>query len=190
VIVSSSSSYAAFLRGMNVGGHRLSNENLRTHFGAIGFRDVATFRASGNVIFAAEGTEHQSRCPQHLEEAIESGLAAALGYAVPSFIRSAEQVLAIAAMQPFDAEDVAASAGKLQVSLLAEAPSAAARREVLTLAGDEDRLVFGPCELYWLPSGGILQSALDLKRIERLLAPMTTRTKGTIEQIAGRYFAG
>jgi uncharacterized protein (DUF1697 family) len=48
------SAYVAFLRGMNVGGHRLSNGELRAHFAAMGFADVATFRASGNVVFAAD----------------------------------------------------------------------------------------------------------------------------------------
>ena len=44
------SRYAAFLRGMNVGGHRLSNDELRSHFAALGFAEVATFRASGNGV--------------------------------------------------------------------------------------------------------------------------------------------
>ena len=35
----------------------------------------------------------------------------------------------------------------------------------------------------------MLDSALDLKAIERLLGVMTVRTKGTIEQIAERHFA-
>ena len=47
--------YAAFLRGMNVGGHRLTNEQLRAHFHTLGFAEVETFRASGNVVFAHEG---------------------------------------------------------------------------------------------------------------------------------------
>lgn len=177
--------YAAFLRGMNVGGHRVSNVELKAHFTSIGFRDVATFRASGNIVFAAD-----ARTPQAVKEIIEAGLAAALGYAVPSFIRTAEQVCAIAAFEPFLRREVLASKGKLQVSMLARAPSADTRRKVLALASEEDQLALGPCELYWLPSGGILDSALDLKSIERLLSPMTTRTKGTMEQIAGKYFAG
>ncbi len=178
------SAYAAFLRGMNVGGHRLTNGELRAHFVAIGFDQVATFRASGNVVFAAP-TEHA----REIAARIERGLAAALGYEVPTFIRSAQELQAIAALRPFDARHVRGSAGKLQVALLSERPSPGAREATLALAGEGDRLAFGARELYWLPSGGILDSQLDLKAIGKLLGVITVRTKNTIEQIAARHFA-
>jgi uncharacterized protein (DUF1697 family) len=178
------SAYVAFLRGMNVGGHRLTNDELRAHFTAIGFDQVATFRASGNVVFAA--TPEQ---PAEIAARIERGLAAALGYEVPTFIRSAQELRAIAALQPFDARHVRGSAGKLQVALLSEPPSKRARDATLALAGERDRLAFGARELYWLPSGGILDAELDLKALGGLLGVMTLRTKGTIEQIAARHFA-
>jgi uncharacterized protein (DUF1697 family) len=177
-------SYAAFLRGMNVGGHRLTNEQLRGHLVAMGFADVATFRASGNVVFAAA-----DQAPAELAARIEQGLAAALDYAVPTFIRDTQQICAIAALQPFGADRVGAAGGKLQVMLLGGAPSPSARKTVLELASDDDRLAFGEHELYWLPRGGMLDSALELKAIEKLLGVMTMRTKGTVEQIANKHFA-
>ena len=45
--------HVAFLRGMNVGGHRITNDALVGHVAALGFVDVRTFRASGNVILGA-----------------------------------------------------------------------------------------------------------------------------------------
>ena len=54
---------------------------------------------------------------------------------------------------------------------------------------DEDRLALDGRELYWLPSGGISDSALDLTAIERTLGAITIRTKTTVEQIAAKYFA-
>jgi hypothetical protein len=84
---------------------------------------------------------------------------------------------------------VRASTGKLHVALLATPASARAQGEVLSLGGDGDRLAFGERELYWLPSGGMLESELDLKAVERLLGAMTLRTKGTIELICARHFA-
>jgi len=176
--------YAAFLRGMNVGGHRLTNEELRAHFTAMGFGDVASFRASGNVIFAAEDSP-----PEQLGPRIATGLQAALGYAVPTYVRSAQEVRAIAAMQPFASEHVRASTGKLHVALLAERPSATTREPVLEMASARDRLLFGERELYWLPSGPMLDSGLDLKLLERLLGAMTLRTKNTIEQICSKHLA-
>ena len=179
------SEYAAFLRGMNVGGHRISNEDLRARFEELGFGEVRTFRASGNVIFAATGNESEEK----LSARIETGLAAALGYEVPVFLRSAGEMQTIAAHRPFAQSLIDASKGKPQVVLLCTAPAARARKEVLALGSDEDRLAFGERELHWLPSGGILDSVLDFKAIGRLLGPLTTRTKGTIEQLAAKYFA-
>jgi hypothetical protein len=82
---------------------------------------------------------------------------------------------------------VAASAGKLQVSMLLEPPGAKVRREVLAMATDEDRLDIRGRELYWLPSGGMLDSSLDLKAIDAALGFSTMRTKGTIDLIAAKY---
>ncbi len=181
------SSYAAFLRGMNVGGHRLTNDELRAHFEAMGFSDVRTFRASGNVVFAAE-RESGQHSPERLRERIEHGLGGALGYAVPTFIRAAGEVRAIAASAPFAPERLRGSAGKLQVALLDASPMPQARERALALAGDRDGLVFDEREVYWLPSGGVLGSALDMTVLARTLGSMTIRTKGTIEQIAAKHF--
>ncbi len=180
-------SYAAFLRGMNVGGHRLTNDELRAHFEAMGFSRVKTFRASGNVVFAAD-RESGRDSPETLRERIEYGLGEALGYAVPTFIRAAAEVRTIAAEAPFASERLRSSAGKLQVALLSVSPPPQARAEAMSLAGDRDGLVFGERELYWLPRGGVLDSTLDMKTIERLVGSMTMRTKGTIEQIAAKHF--
>jgi uncharacterized protein (DUF1697 family) len=180
------SSHAAFLRGMNVGAnHRVTNEELRGIFSELGFGLVNSFRASGNVAFTAE------REPLgKMTSRIEGFLAQALGYAVPTFLRTAEEMREIASMQPFDPQLVEASGGKLQVSILAQAPSPQVRRQVLALADDRDRLVFVARELYWLPSGGILETTLDLAEIDRAVGPTTRRTKGTIEQMAAKHFAG
>jgi uncharacterized protein (DUF1697 family) len=177
------SRYVAFLRGMNLGGRRIKNEELRRHFEAMGFEKVATFRASGNVIFSSSGRESESK----LARRVEAELDARLGYEVPVFLRSIEEVAAIAAQEPFDPKRVAKSNGKLQVSLLMEKPSATVKEKVLAMATDEDLLALDGRELYWLPSGGLLESDLDLKTIASLLGTDTRRTMGTIEQIAARF---
>lgn len=177
--------HVAFLRGMNLGGRRIKNEELRRHFEQMGFEEVATFRASGNVVFSNPGRETEGRLAQR----VEAELDARLGYDVPVFLRSIEEVAAIAAHEPFDPRAVTKSKGKLQVSLLKEKPSAAARKEVLALASAEDLLAIEDRELYWLPSGGLLESGLDLTAIAALLGADTRRTMGTIEQIAAKFGA-
>src|SRR5918999_2793010 len=177
--------YAAFLRGVNVGkAHRVGSAELRACFEGLGLREVATFRTSGNVVFDAAGEP-----ADELARRIEAALEAALGYEVAAFLRTADQLLGIAAQKPFTSEQIGRSKGKLQVTLLAGEPTAAARGSVLSLATHEDALAFGDRELYWLPSGGTQESELDLKAIGKLLGVTTMRTKGTIDQMAAKYFA-
>jgi uncharacterized protein (DUF1697 family) len=174
--------YVAFLRGMNLGNRRIKNPELKAQFDRLGFSGVHTFRASGNVIFESKnGTEAT------LQEEIETGLAKGLGYDVPVFLRTADELARIAAQEPFEPGLVEASKGKLQVLLLATPPAAKARKTVLALADDQDRLAIEDRELYWLPSGGISESDLDLKAIEKALGKGTQRTLGTIEQIVAKF---
>jgi uncharacterized protein (DUF1697 family) len=177
--------YAAFLRGVNLGPRRkVSSSELREHFEALGFEDVATFRTSGNVVFEAD-----QKPEARLREGIEQRLASELGFEITVFLRTASQLAAIAEHEPFARRAVETSKGKLQVLLLPARPAAGKRDQVLALATDEDRLAFGDAELYWLPSGGIRDSTLDLKGIEKAIGPTTTRTKGTIENLAAKFFA-
>jgi uncharacterized protein (DUF1697 family) len=176
--------FVAFLRGMNLGGRRITNDDLRSHFEALGCSEVATFRASGNVILAADGEK-----PADLTIRLEAGLGDSLGYEVPVFLRSAAELRGIAAAEPFGAKAVEASEGKLQIALLREAPSASAREEVAALSTAADRLTISGRELYWLPCGRMSDSELDLNAIAAILGPTTIRTKGTIDQIAAKHFA-
>jgi len=176
--------HVAFLRGMNLGGRRIKNEELRREFEALGFAEVSCFRASGNVIFNSEEEDEDA-----LTRRIEAGLGEALGYEVPVFLRSAAELGKIVAREPFDAGLVEVSKGRLQVAFLAAAPKGASRRRALELATGDDRLAIEGRELHWLPSGGISESSLDLKSLEDLLGPWTMRTMGTVEQIVAKYFS-
>lgn len=176
------SRYVAFLRGMNLGGRRIKNEELRSEFEALEFADVACFRASGNVVFRSDAGDEAV-----LAERIEVGLGEALGYEVPVYLRSSAELQVIAGQEPFDSRALSASKGKLQVAFLANAPKAAARKQALALASDDDRLAIERRELYWLPSGGMSESDLDLKELSAVLGPNTIRTMGTVEQIAAKY---
>jgi uncharacterized protein (DUF1697 family) len=177
-------SHAAFLRGVNLGRMRkVSSAKLVEIFEGMRLDDVATFRTSGNVVFA---TGRRPR--EELTSRIERALAKALGFEVTTFVRTASELRAVASHSPFSPPEIEASKGKLQVSLLPGSPGRRARREILEMASDEDRLAFGPRELYWLPGGGTQGSALNRNAIEKLIGPTTTRTKDTIELLAAKYF--
>ena len=176
--------WVAFLRGMNLGGRRITNDALCACFEELGLSSPTAFLASGNVVFDSDEESEET-----LAERLEAGLREALGYPVPTFLRRGEDVRSIAAHEPFPAAVVERSNGKLQVALLAAAPSAAVRRKALAHASDEDRLDLEGRELYWLPSGGTLESALDLKALESALGPWTMRTQRTVQRIAAKFLA-
>src|SRR5262249_42296902 len=128
-IVAAVPSYAAFLRGMNLGKRRITNDELCRAFARIGFEDARSFRASGNVAFTAP-----QATPAALAARIEEGLGRELGYPVPTYVRTAAQMREVARAEPFTAAESARSTGKLQVGLLASAPAAAARRRALAMS--------------------------------------------------------
>lgn len=144
--------------------------------------EVSCFRASGNVLFAAEEGDEE-----RLRALLEAGLEKSLGYEVPVFLRNAAELKAVSAHEPFDLALVSASKGKPQIAFLPAAPGAKARKQALTLSSDADRLAVKGRELHWLPSGGISESDLDLKMLESILGPWTMRTKGTVDQIAAKH---
>jgi uncharacterized protein (DUF1697 family) len=177
--------YVAFLRGMNLGNRRIKNPELVAHFEAIGLEEVATFRASGNVVLVDPAGEAEAK----LQARLEAELDERLGYDVAVFLRSAAEVRAITAREPFDAKAIAASKGKPQVQLLARKPSAKATKEALALAGPDDLMVVAGRELHWLPSVGLSETEVDLKALDAALGKGTMRTAGTIERIAAKYCA-
>jgi uncharacterized protein (DUF1697 family) len=172
--------YAAFLRAVNLGrNRRVSGAELCAIFEELGLEDVASFRTSGNLVFEA---------PRDMTAQIEKALEKALGYDVGVFLRTARELEEIVAYQPFKPAQLEASKGKLQVSMLSKKPTVATRKKVLALATDDDLLAFGKRELYWLPSGGTMESTLDRQAIDKLIGPTTMRTKGTVEQLAAKFF--
>src|ERR1700761_1452901 len=88
----------AFLRAINVGGHTVTMTRLRQEFEALGLKDVETFIASGNVIFSARQADTAA-----LAKKIETHLRKALGYEVATFVRTCDEVAAIARYQAFPA---------------------------------------------------------------------------------------
>lgn len=176
------SRYVAFLRGMNLGRRRIKNDELCACFEAMGFVGAAAFLASGNVIFDEVGASGGD-----IAQRIEDGLRRDLGYDVPTFLRRAGQVRAIAVHRPFTREQLERAQGKLQVGFLQVEPDAAARATVTAACTERDRLALHGRELYWLPSGRISDSELDLAALAAAVGPMTVRTRRTVERIATRF---
>ncbi len=170
--------HVALLRGINLGRRRLSNEELSAACRRIGLTDATPYQASGNVLFTSPEDEAA------LVTLLEEGLERELGYPVATFVRSADELRAVAAARPFDVEEEAASRGKPQVCFLRAAPPRDAVEAVATLATEEDRLAVVGREVHWLPSGGVSETQLAWAAVERVVGEGTTRTRGTVERLA------
>lgn len=173
--------YVAFLRGMNLGRRRIKNPELCAAFEDIAFTNVSAFLASGNVIFDATDSD-----PSAVSRSIEDGLRDSLGYEVPTFLRSADDVREIAGYAPF-AGITEERTGKMQVAMFGNEVDQSARDAVLELSNDADMLEMTGKELYWWPKGNLMDSQLDLKAIESIVGPFTVRTKNTVERLAKRF---
>ena len=88
--------YIALLRGINVGGHTVKMERLRALLTDLGLANVRTYIQSGNVFFESDRTDSDA-----LAQEIATHLAAQLGYAVPTMLRSVEEVEQHLARNPF-----------------------------------------------------------------------------------------
>lgn len=87
--------YIALLRGINVGGHLIKMADLKARFEEIGLKDVKTFIQTGNVFFNAEGDE------ETLARKIENHLSQALGYDVPTCLRTVEEFRTVIENAPY-----------------------------------------------------------------------------------------
>lgn len=176
--------YFAFLRAINVGGHTVKMEQLRALFTALGFANVATYIASGNVIFDAPDTSAHA-----LEAQIESHLRDALGYQVATFIRTAGQLAAIADYVPFPAGSQGAHG--LYVSFLQAALSDEVQQRLLALRTETDDFHVRGCEFYWLCRTRLSDSPLFSGTLlpKTVGVPSTMRSVTTVKKLAAKYAA-
>ena len=181
----------AFLRGVNVGGRRpVKMEELRAAFSALGFRDVRTVQASGNVVFEAP-----DRAPGGADDAagaaqaaglIGAGLERSLGYPVQLMVRPVSELEALVESEPFAGVPMS-PATRLYVTFLSS-PSetgtgvGADRDERITLVRVTGRDVLTAIDL--APGWGTTELMGWLEKT--FGRDVTTRNWNTILKIVGR----
>lgn len=174
--------FIAFLRAINVGGHNVKMETLRALFIELGFTNVETFIASGNVIFEAD-----SHDPQTLEQQIAAHLQAALGYEVATFLRTDAEVQAVANYQPFSAAAMNAAAA-LNVGFLREPLGREAAEKLLTYRSALDDLHCHGREVYWLCRMKQTESPFAKAGFEKVTKTKATfRGVNTVRKLAAKY---
>jgi uncharacterized protein (DUF1697 family) len=107
--------FAAFLRGINVGGHAaIKMADLKAAFEKMGFAGVRTVLASGNVIFAARQADEKSLCA-----GIESGLKKAFNRDIRVLLRNRDDLERLRSLKPFEGIEVT-PAIRLYVTFLSD----------------------------------------------------------------------
>ncbi len=174
--------YVAFLRAINVGGRSAPMTALRDIFTGLGFANVETFIASGNVIFETKSTAIPA-----IERKIEDGLTQALGFDAATFVRTIDSVAAIAAHQAFPAHEVAAAAA-YNVALTRPALSGRAREALTKFETGVDRFHVNGAEVYWLCQVKQSESKFTNAVLERISGVQSTiRALTTIRKIAAKF---
>jgi uncharacterized protein (DUF1697 family) len=94
--------YAAFLRGINVGGQKpVPMKKLKEAFDAMELKSVQTLLASGNVVFEAPPIDTIA-----LEHRIEEKMKETFGQEIGVFIRTMEELEHVSNSKPFKGIDV------------------------------------------------------------------------------------
>lgn len=137
--------YIAFLRGINLGKRRPEMAQLRALFVQLKFANVATFIASGNVIFASKTADSRK-----LEKQIQEHLRKSLGYEVDTFVRTRVEVAAVASFRPFAKADMENPAHTVHAAFRKEALSPAQGRQLLACRTEVDEFCVNGRECYWL----------------------------------------
>ena len=157
---------------------------LRLLFEALGFSNVETFIASGNVIFNST-----SKSTKALEQKIEGRLQEILGYEVATFIRSTVELETIARYKPFRATDLSGEGSRIYIGFLADTPSDAAKRKLMSMSTEVDDFHVSGREVYWLCRTKFSDSNFSGARLEKTFGMrVTLRNSTTVRKIAEKYY--
>ena len=174
--------YVAFLRAINVGGHTVKMDHLRSLFQAMGFSNVETFIASGNVIF-----DSKSKSTKVLESKIERALEDNLGYKVATFIRSIPELAAVARYAPFP--DCGDEGNVLYIAFVGDLPDDESKQRLLSFSTKVDDFHIYGREVYWLNRKKLGPSEFPGgAKFEKSLGMLATlRNSNTVVKIVLKY---
>ncbi|HEY4067806.1 MAG TPA: DUF1697 domain-containing protein [Burkholderiaceae bacterium] len=171
----------AFLRAVNVGGRTVKMDALRAAFEALGLTKVETFIASGNVVFDSKGRDLAA-----LERRIENALHASFGFEIDTFVRTRDEVAALAAHAAFEAAETTQVVGFLRA-----VPDAGALKTIAGMGSEVDRFQVEGRELFWLSSAKQSESVFSNAVFERALKLRTTfRGVGSLRKMVAKHGGG
>ncbi|HEV2888631.1 MAG TPA: DUF1697 domain-containing protein [Jatrophihabitans sp.] len=175
--------YAALLRGVNVGGNKLRMTDLQALLEDLGGQQVRTYLQSGNTVFEHAGAE-----PAKLARAIGQGLAE-LGVSSQVLLRTGQELAKVLAGNPFLQHE--SDPVKLHVTFLADSPAPERVERLQVPAGETATFHLGNKEVYLHCPDGYGRTKLTNSFIEsRLGTVATTRNWRTVTALAGLTGAG
>jgi uncharacterized protein (DUF1697 family) len=155
---------------------------LRKLFEEMGFSNVETFIASGNVIF-----ETSKRDPRKIEQLIEKNLHQALGYEVHTFVRTRDELAAVDAFKPF-VERKVENAVAYHIGFGTGPYSDAHKKGIASLQTPTDHLRAEGHEIYWACTTRSSDSKVSGATIEKALGGRTTlRNINTVRRLLAKY---
>ena len=166
----------ALLRAINTPPRHVKMANLRAIFVDLGLENVATFIASGNVIF--DDPEVVG-----LADQIEATLERELGFEVATFLRTGAEVCVVADRDPFSG-----AVGDVEVSFLRSTPDPTAAAALVSTASGTDQLGVFDREVYWLHEVPRSESPHREARVIKTLGMETTqRSLRTVTRLADKF---
>jgi len=174
------SKYVSLLRGINVSGQKkVRMEELRALYESLGFKSVATYIQSGNVVFES-GEKNISK----IKTAIEQAIKAWYGFLVPVELRTCGELGRIIDEFPFDPVDADANSTRYLVTFLSEPPDGHRGKTLMSSVRPPERLYIKGRETYLHCPGGYGKSKLSNAFLEaRLGVCATTRNWKTVQKL-------
>ncbi len=173
--MSDMTSYAALLRGINVGGHKkVPMAELRAVMTGLGWSDVRTYLQSGNAVFSTDDADPGPT--------LESAVAEHFGFTVPCLVRTSDELRAVAAACPLPVSGL--DPAKVLVLFIEEepAPDHFAGIDAAAYAPDEFRHV-GRAVYCYFPGGMGRSKLADALAAVRPRLTMTGRNWRTVERL-------
>ena len=125
-----------------------------------------------------------------LDAKIATGLGKALGYEVPTFVRTVDEIADLAAQRPFAERDAAAFPTYL-VGFLSKDLDAAGVERLSALESPEDRFHIRGRDFWWLSKHHQARPAITGRQLEKALGqPTTLRNVNTIRRLAEKFGGG
>ena len=168
--------YVALLRAVNVAGTgKLPMAELRAMAESLGLTNVRTYIASGNLLFESALSERA------VKAALETRIGAYAGKSVPIFVRTAAELAAVRAADPFPD----AHGSRHMVYFLDDAPPQDTQQSARDQAGE--RIALGVREIYVDYGDGIrftklklaatkIGTARNMNTVAKLVAMMSAKS--------------